>query len=162
MIGYIIIGIVSFYVFWYLMIYRPRRIKRMERIQKLSDQLIEEYKKGLEKYSEINEKIKKGVIPTDEEIDLHYKMYLKKFEMDKDENQWDVTEPMDFVSFEEEAKRPTEKVDIDAEKGLYFNKFGGWEFLIQMTSDMCVDGNQFVRFHDYEGMVRREENNEAV
>lgn len=81
--------------------------------------------------------------PTDDDIQLYYKMYKKKWELDH-KDQWitDHIKPMTFEEFEEGAKR---------EKFL---------FLERMTCDMFVGfppNTQMIRCNDYKAMVEAEE-----
>ncbi len=97
---------------------------------------------------EENALIESGKMPTDEHIQLYYKMYMKKFELDRESNNdWDVSEPMNFEEFEKKAKSCLDTV-------------GGYRFIIGQTMDMFIggfDGGSMIRYRDYRKMVEKED-----
>lgn len=118
--------------------------KRYSRRMSIESQLFsDELKESLEKSAEETEKMTSGEIPSDEDIDKYYRMYLKKFELDT-EDEWTTAEPIPFEEFEKDAK-----------------KDDGWRFLIRMTSDAFSfdpsSGQAIMwRYRDYEEMINRQ------
>lgn len=93
------------------------------------------------------ELLQSGKMPTDEHIELYYKMYVKKFELDH-EDEWStqIPEPMSFSEFEKRAKMCLDTV-------------GGYPFIIGSTMDMFMhgpDGNAMMRCRDYRGMIEND------
>lgn len=92
-------------------------------------------------------------IPSDEDIDKYYRMYLKKFGLDNDDI-WTTNDPMSFEQFYKEAKSEPKQ------EGL-LPHYGGWKFLISMTSDAFsfdpkTGQSTMWRYRDYESMINRQ------
>lgn len=94
-----------------------RLLKIMWRKRKLEKKLGKEFFKDVDMLQmaspclsddEMN-KMNSDDIPTDEEIELYFNMYLKKFYLDR-ENEWSVETPMPFEEFETKCKAPTDLV----------------------------------------------------
>jgi len=95
--------------------------------------------------------------PTEEDIVLYYKMYIKKFDIMK-EQEWTTQQPMGFKTWEERAKTKTKITQID--KKLSFVMTGGYQYMIPMTCDVMfgIPPNQiYHRYHDYKSMVLKGE-----
>lgn len=95
--------------------------------------------------------IQSNKIPTEEHIDLYYKMHCKKFEIDHGDD-WTTYEnqPMDIEKFKKNA--------------LTLDNGGGYRYIIAMTMDMFVGfppNTQMSRFNNYYEMVLSWEEMEA-
>lgn len=93
---------------------------------------------------EENRLLKSHVVPTDEHIEMYYKMYRKKWELDH-EDQWetDAVKPMKFEDWEKRAKENV-------------NTVGGYSFLISHTMDVFIgscDGGSMMRYRNYREMI---------
>ena len=83
--------------------------------------------------------------PTDSDIELYYKMYLKKWELDH-ANEWttDNLQPINFETWKQKAK------DINS---------GGYRFIISKTMDYFIGfppNMNMGRYRDYKTMVENE------
>lgn len=94
----------------------------------------------LKEKQEEDELVASDKTPTDEHINLYYKMYMKKWELDHvDEWETDLVQPMTFEKFEGEAKK----------KKYYF--------LVASTSDMFIGMPPvMVRYRNYKKMVEKD------
>lgn len=91
--------------------------------------------------------------PTEEDIVLYYKMYIKKFEMMK-EQEWTTQQPMSFKTWEDRAKTKTKVTQMG--KDMAFVMTGGYQYMIPMTCDTMIGlpPNQiYQRHNDYKSMV---------
>ncbi len=103
------------------------------------------------------EKMESNEIPTDNEIELYYLMYLKKFELDRVDD-WSVEEPMSFVDFEKHSKSLTETIN---EKGETITIVipGGYRWMISKTVDAFIGippNGIYHRYVDYESLVEED------
>lgn len=94
----------------------------------------------LKEKQEEDELVASDKTPTSEHINLYYKMYMKKWELDHvDEWETDLVQPMTFEKFEGEAKK----------KKYYF--------LVASTSDMFIGMPPvMVRYRNYKKMVEKD------
>lgn len=95
--------------------------------------------------------------PTEEDIVLYYKMYIKKFDMMK-EQEWTTQQPMSFKTWEDRAKTKTKISPMS--KDMAFVVTGGYQYMIPMTCDTMIGipPNQiYHRYHDYKNMVLKGE-----
>ena len=82
------------------------------------------------------EKMESDDIPTDEEIELYFNMYLKKFYKDR-EDEWSVELPMSFEEFNKKAKTKTEIISEEGDTiGIMVR--GGYKFMIPRTVDAFI------------------------
>ena len=95
-----LIIILSAYLFYRLIIY-PYLKQKIEDAEKAKAITMKEFekslKRGIERTIKENNLLKSKNIPTDEDIEKYYKMYLKKLELD---DQWTTDPPMPFEEFE--------------------------------------------------------------
>lgn len=158
----ILLIIVIVYLF-YRMVIRPykdykeaQKILRNELIDDVSNAL----KESIEKTAKENALLKSGKLPTDEEIEKYYKMYLKKVELNDIWNTYTVS----YEDFEKRAKNSNiiiNTLELDNGEKLEFGKSGGFSYLFEMTSDAFING-KCVRFRDYEGMIKEDEKKELT
>lgn len=97
-------------------------------------------------------------LPNDDDILKYYKMYLKKFEINT-EDQWTTAKPRPFDDWERIAKTPTKR-HISKNSKFGFQVAGGWLFMISCTCDAMIGipPNQvYHRYHDYEAMVKEDD-----
>ena len=130
----------------------PSVAKRMDKSEREKEK-IEHIKKAwgeaLKEAAHETELMNSGKVPTDEDIQLYYKMYLKKKEMDAMQ-QWTTEEPMPFEEWEKKAK------DVNDSD---FN-YGGYKFMVRATCDYFMGGfggSSSGRIHDYKKMVLADE-----
>lgn len=108
---------------------------------------------SLERTKKENELLKR--LPTEEEIKLYYKMYLKKLELSDTWNTYQVP----FEEFEERAKNPNvvyNSIELGNGDKIDFGKSGGFSYLFEMTSDLFM-GGKCIRLMDYEKLVEEDE-----
>lgn len=101
------------------------------------------------------EKIESDDIPTDDEIGLYYLMYLKKFELDR-EDDWSVEEPMSSEKFEKQVKSLTETINENGET-ITIVIPGGYRWMISKTVDAFIGfppNCGYQRYVDYEKLVK--------
>ena len=93
-------------------------------------------------------KMESDDIPEDEEIELYFNMYLKKFYKDR-EDEWSVELPMSFEEFNKKAKTKTEIISEE----------GGYKFMIPQTVDAFIGFPPYTTYHryvDYEKLVKED------
>lgn len=139
----------------YAAIYSFKIIKKSIRVER--NKVIGDFG-NIKLSAEIN-KINRDKSVTDGDINLYYKMYLKKWELDH-EDEWitDKIKPMEFEEFEKRAKEKSETIMVTDKIGYY--KIGGWEFLESMVSDLFVGigpNRQMIRYRNYKTMVEADE-----
>lgn len=103
----------------------------------------EKFIESLKDTNKENKLMKSGAVPTEADIELYYKMYLKKWELNHDDSYiWDTATPMKYEEFKKRAME---------EK---------YNFLVSMTCDMFIGGfNQpqsMIRYRDYKQIVLEE------
>lgn len=155
--NYLSLVIFIFFLF-YFMVIRPllkeKTRKNMEKFNALKS-IIE---KAVFNDIEMNKKIDSDEIPSDEDILLYYKMYLKKFELDR-KNEWNVESPLSFEKFQEQAKKERKTI-IDGE--LFFIENVGWSYIISKSCDSFIydtlTGKRMMwQYRDYKKLVLEEE-----
>lgn len=101
------------------------------------------------------EKMESDDIPTNEEIELYFNMYLRKFYRDR-EDEWSVELPMSFEEFEKKAQTPTEIISEEGDTiGIMVR--GGYKFMIPQTVDVFIGFPPYTIYHryvDYEKLVK--------
>lgn len=100
------------------------------------------------------EMVESDDIPTDDEIELYFNMYLKKFYLNR-ENQWSVELPMSFEEFEKHSKSLTETINEDGEIIIVIP--GGYRWMISQTVDAFIGfppNGSYHRYVDYEKLVK--------
>lgn len=112
-------------------------------MNRMMDPSLSEYELG---------KMESDDIPTDEEVELYFNMYLKKFHLDR-ENEWSVETPMPFDKFEEKCKTPTEIEKCDS---ISLIIPGGYRWMISQTVDSFIGIPPVIyhRYVDYEKLVK--------
>jgi hypothetical protein len=134
------------------MVIRPVRIANKKKDTEFKKDLGE----ALERGKKEGDYIKVNKIPSDEDIDFYFKMYLKKREL-TDKEQWDTDEPMPFKEWKKKAKTPTEYKSIGDMTQI---SIGGWMFMVSQTSDgmLGIPPDQtYIRTVDYAKLVEEDE-----
>ena len=121
-------------------------IRILLRKRKLEEMLSKDVFKNVDLYKVMNpalsktelENMEADWLPTDDEILKYYKMYVKKFQLDR-ENKWSVEEPMLFEEWEKRAKAT-----------------GGYRYMIGHTVDAFIGSPYTIyhRYRDYEKLVQ--------
>ena len=104
------------------------------------------------------EKMESDDIPNDEEIELYFKMYLKKFYLDR-ENEWSVEVPTSFEEFDERCKTPPTTIINENGETISFIKPDGYRWMISKTVDAFIGfppNMVYQRYTNYEKLVREE------
>jgi hypothetical protein len=122
---------------------------RHKRKSKLYHSMIDEWTDSVKKSFEETALLKSDEIPDDESISKYYKMYLKKFELDNEDN-WTTINPISFEIWEEAAKKQKDPESL-------FPRVG-WSFMISMTSDCFMfdpesGHSTMIRYRNYESMI---------
>ena len=130
------IGVLTLIPFVFIIYIVVKHKRDMRRINSVIDRM----KKSLLKSAEETKLMQSEEIPTNEDIDKYYRMYLVKFEEDN-KDQWNTAEPIPFEKFKERAK--------------------DYRYLISMTSDIFsfdpVTGHSTMyRFRDYDEMIEED------
>lgn len=125
----------------------------MRKAKKFHKVWTDSIKKSLEDSVKQTRLMNSKEIPSDEDIDKYFKMYLVKFDMDNDDI-WTTSNPMSLEQFYKEAK------SLPKEEGL-LPHYGGWKFLISMTSDAFsfdpkTGQSTMWQYRDYESMINRQ------
>lgn len=97
-------------------------------------------------------------LPSEDEIQKYYKMYVKKFELDT-QNIWTTQKHVTYKAYRERAKKLSEPVRLGK---IIITRPGGYQFLISTTTDSVIrqpDNVIFVRYKDYQAMVEEDERN---
>ena len=137
------LGIISGVLLWFLVL---RPLLRVYQDDKTVDKIAEKWSEAIKESLEETELMNKNEIPTDEHIQLYYKMYLKKDEIRK-QGTWTTEEPLSFEDWEKKAKGNRE--------------YDRYKFMIPMTCDAMIGlppNVSFQRFTDYKRMVQNENN----
>lgn len=142
-LGLYLILLSSIYLFYELII-RPYKIKQLHL---KTDEAVNTIVERLKEDRKENQLMLSGAIPTNEDIALYYKMYLKKWELDHVDT-WDVTDPMTFENFKKQAMELK------------------YKFLVGMTSDMFIGspfGNmEMIKIRNYRALIKTDEENNNV
>ena len=121
-------------------------------VKRASDRLYESLIDSIEE----TKLLRSGEIPTDDDILLYYKMYLKKKELE-DRSEWTTHEPMSFEKWEETVRSASTTPE---------GRNLGYQYMIGRTSDAFIgsplDGNMsYQRFTNYKQLVEEEEREKA-
>ena len=124
----------------------PSIAKKMDEREKRIEHIKKEWKKAIDESVKETKLMNSKDIPTDEDIELYYKMYLKKKEIEA-RSQWTTKEPMSFEHWKNRATNVNNTSDM---------QYGGYLFMIRYTSDIFMGGT-CSRIFDYKSMVLADE-----
>lgn len=139
--GIAVIIFLSGLAFYYIVLVPYARQLHEQKMKEQLQNFMSEFATKAHELDAENIRMQSNEPPNEEEIDLYYKMYIKKHDLTA-QTQWNTAQPMTPEYFKEEALK------------------NGFKWLVANTSDLMIGippNTSFVRTTDYKALVLEDE-----